>query len=352
MRYVDLGSVRYKREKKKTNGRHIILFLALFIGVFFVFGLLFLKGGIHALLSPLSVFSKIGGGRALEETDGVTNILLLGLDKRDKNKGSNGVLTDTMIVISIKSKDKKAIMLSIPRDLWVRLGDNTYGKVNSAYGIGGIDLATETVSNVLGVEMHYWAVVDFNGFREAVDILGGIDVFVEKSFDDYRFPREGYEDVWPESERWEHIHYDEGWQLMDGETALKFARSRHALGSEGTDFARAKRQQKVLLAAKEKALSISTLVNPIKIKELMSTFGSSVSTNIGVSEAQAFYESALKIDSESIISKVIDRDSNEEAGFLYTPKDKEPYGGAWVVVPKAGDFSEIQIYVQKLLYGD
>src|SRR4030042_739908 len=214
----------------------------------------------------------------VEEIDGRTNILILG-------KGGEGHeapdLTDTMLFLSLNYKDKKTTIISLPRDIWL---PELRTKLNSVYywgnkkeDRGGIILAKASVEEILGQPVHYAVVLDFSGFKEIIDILGGVEVDVETSFTDAKYPISGRENDLcnndPEYKcRYETLRFTLGRQLMDGETALKFARSRNAEGDEGTDFARQKRQQKIIKAIEEKILDNGTLFSPGKLLRLKDEF--------------------------------------------------------------------------------
>ena len=196
----------------------------------------------------------------VKSIDGVTNVLIMG-------KGGAGHeapdLTDTMIFVSIPEKDADVTLISLPRDIWI---PELRAKINSAYywgnqkaSGGGLILAKSVVEEVVGKPIQYAVVIDFSEFKKIIDILGGVNVNVEHSLVDNKYPIAGKEDDPcggdPELKcRYETVEFREGLQRMDGETALKFARSRNAEGDEGTDFARAARQQKVIEALKDRIL--------------------------------------------------------------------------------------------------
>lgn len=349
MSYINLDQTINNRKKQPKKRNLFIPGCLLILGFITVSLVIARQFGFASLMTPFSVFSQMVGNK-LEQTDGRTNILILGIDKKLSMPRSS--LTDTILVVSISKREKNAVIISIPRDLWINFNNLYRGKINSAYSVGGMELTHKLASNILDLPLHYYGLIDFDGFKQAIDLLDGLDIEVEREFDDYVFPRPGYENALPESERWQHIHFDKGLQHMDGERALQYARSRHALGPEGSDFARARRQQKVLLALKARVLSAENLINPTKITELFSTFKKSVETNIGVWEAQRFYDLVKDIKQEDFKTIVINGGQAGEPQFLYHPEETEPYDGVWVLVPKAGDFSEIHRYVQRLLFGE
>lgn len=353
MRYIDLSKKSSKRvasRRGKTWPKFLGLGLLLGLGSLFFLHRTF---SLSNLLRPISAFSQIVNPKKLGSTDGRTNVLLLALDRREtfdpSCSGGGGSLSDTVILASLDPEKKEVVLISIPRDLWIETGYFS-GKINSAFSVGerednGPELSSRIVEGITGVPVHYHAVVDFSGFEKAVDILGGVDVAVESAFDDYKYPIPGKECAEPEEERWEHIHFDQGLQVMDGERALKFVRSRRAAGAEGSDFARSKRQQEVLLAMKDKALSLSAFSDFSKVKELYETYRNHVETNLSLSEMQRFWAIAPNVS--DFRTEVLDGGS----GLLTSSGDREDFDGAWVLVPKAGDFSEVRAYVSELLFG-
>jgi len=327
----------------------IIAFILAFFVVFFVF--FYLKGSVsdQSSLSWINKIPIIGQLKQLAESSssplkgesrGRINILLLGIG----GKGHDGAqLTDTMMVASLDLKNNKAAMLSIPRDLVVPIDNVGWKKINnvnayaemSEVGSGG-NAASQAVSSMLNAPIDYYVKVDFDGFVKIVDELGGINVCVDRAFDDYTYPAEGQEanPVW--EARFEHLHFDTGCQSMSGTLALKYARSRHALGPEGTDFARAARQQKVIQAIKEKALSRETLFSPKKLLNIINDLSDHIQTNLNIMEMGKLWSLSKDIKREAISTRVLD---NSPAGLLM---DATGLDGAYTLVPRAGNFNEVQ----------
>lgn len=371
MKYVDLHKRKVSNEKAGTKGRYV-LFITFVILAGLAAGFILFKDKILKSFDPISVVASVSAAE-LKETDGRTNILLLGYDKRSGNSYEGSQLTDTIMVASISKVDNNVVLISVPRDLWV---NDYHNKINSVYtlanmkGLNGADELKREVQDLLGIPIHYHALVTFDLFQKVIDTLGGIDVNVDNTFTDNEYPIQGREndtcginkkDI-EEAEkegktlsypcRYESITFNAGPQKMDGITALKFVRSRHSLDNgEGTDFARAKRQQKILMAVRDKFLSTSTLLNPSKIKELYETFSNNIDTNVDLATLQTFYLLYQKKDSMKIISIVLDdRGDPEQGGLLYSPQDTTLYNNAWVLVPQTGNFSQIHAYVQKYLF--
>lgn len=315
------------------------------------------------LFGPVNVFTVIlNRGPELKNDNGRTNILLLGIGGATHD-GPN--LTDAIMVLSFKAPGPLTI-ISVPRDIYLdSLGD----KINSAYQIGldsgvGTTLAKAVVSQVTGLPIHYAVVADFSAFDDIVNILGGIDVTVEHLLDDPAYPIDGKESdncgfsVEEEASRaaalnaqtatekeafpcrYELLHFDVGTQHMDGTIALKFVRSRHAQGDEGTDFARSRRQQLVLSALKSKVLSSETFLNPKKIWQLYDQLKSHINSDLSQSEVNMLINTGLKYRGAQIKMTAIGQD------FLENPP--VDYRG-WILLPKDGTWDQVHEFVKKSL---
>ncbi|HSX39769.1 MAG TPA: LCP family protein [Candidatus Saccharimonadales bacterium] len=332
----------------KKSSRNKYLFISALMLVLLGAGIVFAKNA-KALFDPVSVVANFTAAD-LKETDGRTNILILGSDHRD-TLANTGVLTDTMMVASIGKTSNDVVLISLPRDLWVTSPQGNHTKVNAIYELEGADSVVKEVSDVLGIPIHYYALINFNIFEETINTLGGVDVNVETAFTDNQYPIEGKENA-PEEERYQTIHFDAGIQKMDGPAALKFVRSRHGDNGEGTDFARARRQQKVIMAIKDKMTNLDVLLNPTKLKDLYQSYSKNVDTSLTFADIQAFYLLAKDLKIQSIKSVVLDdRSSAVDGGLLYAPTDTSLYGGAYVLLPKTGDYGQMHAYVQKYLFG-
>lgn len=279
----------------------------------------------------------------LKSTSNRTNVLLLGIGG-DGHEG--GDLTDSILLASFNLADNKVNLISIPRDLWVI---SMQAKVNTAYHYGneqrengGRDLAKSAVAEILGIPVHYSVVLDFQGFVRAIDIVGGVDVNVERTFDDYKYPIPGMETAEPESARYEHIHFDAGPAHLDGAMALKFARSRHAEGDEGTDFARAARQEKIILAFRNQVFSTQTLFSSTILKDLKDNVGNSIDTDIGEIEQGSFLKVFLALGNMDNVASIPLTD------LFKNPKSTKAYGGQWVLIPTTS-WEDIHAYVAKNL---
>lgn len=341
-----------------------VILLLLFIGLF---GRLFVEA---AKWSPVFFQYFFQKEIVLKKTEDRVNVLFLGIGG---GRHDGPLLTDTIIYASIDPKLQKVTLISIPRDLWV---PDLKAKINTTYAFGedkkkgnGLLLTKAAVEKILNQPVDYILRIDFNGFIKAIDLVGGIDVSVEKSFEDLEYPIAGKENDdcgFKDEEfekratssavfesfpcRYEHISFEQGLEHMDGERSLKFVRSRHAKGLEGTDFARAKRQELVIAAFKDKIFSLNTLLSPGKLMNLYNVFQDSVHTNIKPEEYDDFVKLVRKIQNaqtNSVVFSYTDPYSKEQ-GIFINPLDSRPYGNQWVLIPRAGNgnFSEIQEYVE------
>ncbi len=358
--------------------KYILLFI-LTVGVLAFF---LLKGNmpesIAKMFEPVSVVSKVISNGKLDSTDGRTNILLIGVDSRSGASHAQGSsLTDTLMVVSIDEEGKRPVMVSIPRDLWI---EEMNAKVNAVYtfrrqyyksqGLSeeeatqkAIQDLEKAVTSIVGIPIHYYAVVGFDAFKDAIAAVDGIDITVDETFDDYQYPVEGKEDDPIEANRYQHVHFDAGQQTMDGETALKYARSRHSTNpNEAGDFNRARRQQKVIMALKDKILSAETLFNPAKLKDLYDSYIENVNTNIELAEVTVFYDKYKDVKLGEISRVVI---SNEPAndtpgsGTLKSLSKDEwiaRYGEdrlyQYILAPINGTFDQIKAIVRQELFKD
>ncbi|HAZ29343.1 TPA: hypothetical protein DCY43_01120 [candidate division WWE3 bacterium] len=384
MNYVNLKTNAGRPARaKKSGGKSVLAYLPIvaFTGLVILVAVNAsrIKTALASMLSPVDIVNSIAktADTKLKETDGRTNILLLGSDQRSFGDQLYSQLTDTLVVISVGTENKDVVMISIPRDLWVESSDGSRWKINELYGIyGGKDgtgreEVLKAVSSVLGIPIHYHSIVNFSMFETVIDTLGGVEVYVETAFEDFEYPIEGkevdtcgrsasdakrmlsegkaYVQIFPC--RYEHIAFAKGVQKMDGATALKYVRSRHGNNDEGTDFARAKRQQNLIAAVKEKALSSTTLLDFSKIASLFDLYAKNVDTNLDLSSVQLFLSLAKSSTFANTRSLVLDdRSAGENGGLLYAPTDLTMYGGKYVLIPKAGDYSQIHAYMQKYLF--
>ena len=252
--------------------------------------------------------------------DNSYNILLLGYGGGNHD---GAYLTDSIMLAHIEPKYQEAVIISIPRDVWVKIPISTnegeYHKINAAYEIGmsdiqypqkaelfmgkagGGNLAKYAVEQITGLPIQKFVAIDFDGFTKTIDLLGGVDINVDVAFEDTKYPIEGKEkDLCGHTEaelpelvkiavktpeiafpcRYEKLHFEKGLQHMDGTTALKYVRSRHS-PQDGTDFGRSRRQRNLLLAVKQKIISLGFIP---KIVPFVSSLQNDLKTDLSMED--------------------------------------------------------------------
>ena len=273
-------------------------------------------------------------GKPLPRWEGTerVNVLVMGIDQREYEQGP--WRTDTMLILTIDPVTMSGGMLSIPRDLWVPIPGYEEGRINTAHYLGDIydypgggpALAAKTVQYNLGVPIHYYARVNFTAFEQVVDIIGGIDVYVEEEISDPTYPDEAY--------GYDPLYIPAGWQHFNGEMALKYARTRHSIGG---DFDRAKRQQQVVLAVFEQITRLDLVPQlASRAPELWQTLEDSVTTDLTLDQAIALAQLASEIDRENIRYVVIDENYTQ---FWSTPDEQE------VLIPLRDRIRELRDYI-------
>lgn len=278
------------------------------------------------------------------EGDGRVNIALLGIGGGDH---SGGTLSDTIMVASLDVKTKDVAVVSVPRDLYVKIPSYGSDKINTAhaygekykYAGGGGALAKKTLENNLGVPIHYYARIDFEGFKKAIDVVGGIDITNKATLIDTEYPCD--------NNQYRSCGYrlNPGKYHMNGLQALKYARCRK--GTCGDDYGRAARQQEVLVALRKKAMSLGTISNPAKIAGLIDVVGGNFKTDLSLNEIKKLVTIGKDVDANKVISKVLTNSPNDGTPALV---ENGMIGGASVVIPTAGvgNFTAIKAFMRSL----
>lgn len=328
----------------------------LYIGIGVVFALIIIAVLIWIGYSAAKAINNISAGgfslkqlfssTSLKNENGRTNILLMG------NGGSNhpgGQLTDTNILFSYNSNKKEGALISFPRDLYTSIaGTSEKNKLNYAYAYGEMNQSTtggggaaakKTISEISGVPIHYYIVVDFVGFKELVDALGGVTVDVEKAINDPLYPKDYFDSngEYHKTDAYSPFHLAAGVQKLDGTTALKYARSREST----SDFDRAGRQQKLLMAIRDKALSAGVISNPRKLVEITNILGNHIHTDLNVSEMKELASASKNLSLDKMKREVVD---NGDSGLLVTDSSL----GGYYLRPKGGSFKAIQELVKNI----
>ncbi|MFG2110954.1 LCP family protein [Micromonospora chersina] len=263
---------------RRRRGRRIALIVLLVVALLAGGGML--AGGlyyrsINSSIERVDAFDQVPEeSRPQVVAKNAMNIMILGSDSRDP-ENSGGSRSDTIILAHLPADRSSAQLISIPRDTWVpvpRSKDGRHGgrdaKINAAYAWGGIPLMVQTVEKFTGVRVDHVTMVDFSGFKEIVDALGGVEVDVEKGFTT-NYALSGSRT------------FAKGPQTMDGAAALDYARERHAF-ADG-DFARIRHQQQVIKAILDKAASGGVLANPGKLNSFVKATSDAVAVDKSLS---------------------------------------------------------------------
>jgi polyisoprenyl-teichoic acid--peptidoglycan teichoic acid transferase len=277
---------------------------------------------------------------------GRVNFALLGYG----GPGHDGpYLTDTMMVVSAQTDTKQLAMISIPRDLWIPIPTNNSGlnwttKINGAYTVGirddlfpskdpafrgplgGGDLASEMVHRVTGLPIPYWIAVDFTGFRQVVDAVGGIDLVVPQALDDPLYPQ-------GDTTGYMHIHFNPGLQHMDGERALEYARSRETT----SDFDRSRRQQLIVLAVRHKVLSVDGIPRLFGVLDALQDH---FRTNMTLLQMDQFAQIANRLQDTAT-----ERISLDNTNFLYSTFSSD---GQYILLPYDRTYAALHRYLDQL----
>jgi len=296
-----------------------------------------------------SVFDLLGSGVELKKDEnGRTNILLFGTSEDDPGHGG-AALTDSVMVLSLDKANKSAAMVSMPRDLWVDYGQACVagysGKINALYqcyaGDGdvaaGANALKDKVGEIFGLDIQYYVKVNYTVVRELTTALGGVTVNVESED-----PR-GLYDINTK------LKLPNGPATLQGEEALAFVRARGdggGYGFAGSNFVREQNQQKMLVAIRDKALSLGTLSNPAAVIQIMDALGDNIRTNFTTAEVKTLANIGKDVDA----NKITHIDLNDGDKRVVTTGS---YNGQSIVKPVAGIgvYTGIQEYIKTQLDG-
>lgn len=360
-------SVRHEEEERQNARVHALKKIAVIL-VSVLLGVTLVAGTVKALVGlrilTIHNFLSVAGADLPTDENGFTNFLLLGAGDKDHD----GVdLTDTVMIVSLDPWDtESAILLSLPRDLYVLKSEKMgTGRVNELYrnyknkmrrdGILHADASLASMKELaaelgrhLGIQIHHVGKVDFTAFVDVVNTLGGVDIDVPYDIVDLEYPGPNYS--------FEPFEIRKGPQHIDGETALKYARSRHTT----SDFGRSARQQQLLQALAEKAKNEGIASSPGKISALLKILSDHVETTMSFAEILGAARLGDQIDRKKMISMTLNIETGIDTpfvvpgGFLYTPP-RDEFAGAAVLLPVSipefpVTWKQIQAFVRLLLH--
>lgn len=254
------------------------------------------------------------------------NYLLLSI--RGKDDPNGGLLTDSIIILSIRPYDNKIALISIPRDLYVYMPDTGKSrKLNEAYEIGekrsaggGLNYAKTVASDVSGLPIHFAAIINFKGFSDLVDALGGVELNLDKPFVEAVPFEEG------------SISLPAGKQTINGQTALLYTRSRMS----SSDFDRSRRQQEIIKGIYAKIINTGIIFNPYRLDKLLKIAETNFKTNMTAGEIEETVKLFKDMKSPIVKTKVVD---NGPEKLLYSTYNDE---GAFILLPTGDNYNKIR----------
>jgi LCP family protein required for cell wall assembly len=275
--YRSKGRVRPRWGRIALLAGLAVLIIAIIAGI----SLYGYANGLDKDLKRTDAFSTLTGDRPGKTVEGAMNILLVGSDSRDpsaKEDEANAWRADTLILMHIPADHKSAQLVSIPRDLWVVVpksnsaacSDGSRAKINASFAFGGLPRAVHTVECLTDVKVDHVLAIDFGGFREVTNALGGVDLYVDKTITSIHKP---------------HRVFKKGMMHMDGNQALDWVRQRYQFPRG--DFDRVRHQQEFLKAVMDKAASSGTITNPGKLNNFLKAITAAVTADKDFSLADA-----------------------------------------------------------------
>jgi LCP family protein required for cell wall assembly len=327
-----------KSERSKNKKKWIVLFLILIILALPAFYALKTGIAFSKIITIKNIaWEKIFGSKfpsseyTPEKDPDRINALILGI--RGEGDPNGGLLTDGIMMVSYKKSTGQVVLFSIPRDLYLQMpGEAKYEKVNAAYALGlekynnGLDYVKKTVAYITGQYLEYALVVNFEAFKDLIDLTGGVEIHL-----DQRFVEDKQWWCDKSGENCRPFVVEAGDQILDGETALYYVRSRFSTN----DFDRARRQQQVLLSLKDKLISLGVLADPLKISGILDVISKNIKTDVTPWEIPQLIEIAKNAKTDKIITKVFE---NSPEGLLYQTQ----INGIYVLLPTEGNFSKIR----------
>ncbi len=259
------------------------------------------------------------------------NIMLLGIDRR--SKAEFGYRTDIMILVSINPDTNNVVLVSLPRDLWYQ-----GSKINGLYNNSGWEAFQAATEEVVGLKPERFILTDFEDFSWIVDAMGGVPVEVDRTFTDTSYPVDA-------TEEYQTVAFTQGQEVLTGDRALIYSRSRKGTNGEGSDWARMRRQHKILVGMLGAVLQPKSIFNPMVVEKALKTVTQGrMDTNIQLADAKYLWDFYKDKDKYTIHSLFLDSD------YLYSPP-AEDYGGAWTIVPIDGTYETFQGKVKNALLG-
>lgn len=265
-----------------------------------------------------------------------SNILVLGRPGR----GYSGQdLTDTIIIAHLDSSNQKAILISLPRDLLVKVPQtDQLTKINGLYNIVGIEKLKKKITEITGLTIDYHILIDLVVAQEIIELVDGLNVYVPQDINDPYFPGPNY--------TYQTFSLAAGWRYLDGTTTLKYIRTRYT--SPNGDFDRMARQQQIVTLLKQKVLELNLLWDFPTYLKMFNSLKNHLTTDLSILELKNLWQTARKIKANQITHLVIDQ---KETGLLRGNQVLFGQQMASVVYPVSGqgNYGEIKEYIQEYI---
>lgn len=312
----------------------------LFIIVILVLTLGYFGFRLGIIYHSITIFGNKNNGTEAQENDpnpmpkaesDRLDVLVLGIrgDTPQEIEEEGGLLSDTMLVVSYDKKSGRAGLISIPRDLSIDIL-GVKGKINQIYERGleqneGVGLAEQIISKISGVYIDKTVIFNFNAFKHIVDTIGGIDIYLAKPFS--------------EPTQWGYPFYlPAGNNHLNGDQALYYVRSRFST----SDFDRARRQQEVIVAIKNKLAKNGYFSNPVKITDLLTALKGDIRTDFQIWDIRDLFDLGKTFDPKSPVKEYVISSDN----FLYETKNSK---GEFILLPKGDNYNGIKELFKNIL---
>ena len=309
-----------RKRKIRSRRRRIAFFRLLFLLVVFgaivsavVFvGYAIINWGSHiyheyqAMYQEYTQRQEAKRGAMDPKFDGYTNVLVLGLDDGVREDGTEAPNADTIMLMSMVNESGRVRVITIPPDTWITFpGYEGEGRISTLYPRGGEPIMVRAVSNLLGISIHQYIAVDMKTFAELIDILGGIDAYVEEDMN-YDDPESGLS-----------IHLQKGYQHMDGDMAQKYLRYR---GTGLGDVGRVQRQQRFIKALYQKALQLDTIP---KLPAIADIFQHRMTTSAEIFDSAHLANVLRHMNSDVPVTLMLPGESAEDDERIWIPHQNE-----------------------------
>ncbi len=328
----------------KRRGKGCLISVTVVLLLLFILGAIAIPTAqkVLAFGSAISTQSSLSTQTGYMGTSDRVNILVMGFG----GSGHDGAyLTDSMVVMSLMPQSHHTTLISVPRDLWIQNppSSGNYTKVNAVYPVAsknnadpvaGGDAAAQKVSLVTGLDVKYWMTINFAGFRDFINAIGGVDVNVPDAFK-ANYPANDDPSI---NASWKTVQFTKGLQHMDGETAIEYARARYVINNpaEGTDFARSARQQLIMKAALSKLKDWHTWPSFFSALDALKH---TIYTNLSLADLTQF---ALKMD--------LNNAHRVGLSFSNVLMDAKSSDGQDILLPKNDDWNAVKTYINQQLY--